>query len=481
MQIKRSTAFTLRFEPRTTVDLGSMLRGQLELSRQETMVASSLLTGASTPVSEPELRTLFAVPGEGWSDLAELTERAGLDRKVVESLLGRGLLLSDGDERPDLVALRTDEEKMIGLGWDGFALQYHLTSRQKGVDVAAVAAADTSTTAESDEPLVPFELPPGVAAPVPFAGAASVLATVPTVESADAPPPAETTNDEAMGRDATEDATPVADGGTRHSPRALIDALAGQLVDTSRAHGPAPPHFHRRSDRHSELELPLPEDEGPLVKLLHRRRTTRLFDTEQAMSLEHLAQITYHTYGCHGLAPLAPGVSGMRKTSPSGGALHPIEVYPLVVHVAGIEPGLYHYGVERHALDLLTPLEAADARRLADRFTSGQTYYASGHVLFILTARFERSFWKYRRSAKAYKVIQLDAGHLSQTLYLLATDLGLGAFFTGAVNDCDVEEALGIDGVREGVVGISGCGPALDPGADLGLQVRPYRPRETEI
>jgi len=71
----------------------------------------------------------------------------------------------------------------------------------------------------------------------------------------------------------------------------------------------------------------------------------------------------------------------------------------------------------------------------------------------------------------------MDAGHLSQTLYLLCQELGLGAFFTGAVNDVNIEELLGLDPLQEGVLGISGCGRPLNDGAPLTLVTSPYTPR----
>jgi hypothetical protein len=44
------------------------------------------------------------------------------------------------------------------------------------------------------------------------------------------------------------------------------------------------------------------------------------------------------------------GAYAVLKTSPSGGARHPIEAYVLVRRVTGIRPGVYHYSVKRHAL-----------------------------------------------------------------------------------------------------------------------------------
>jgi hypothetical protein len=56
-------------------------------------------------------------------------------------------------------------------------------------------------------------------------------------------------------------------------------------------------------------------------------------------------------------------------------------------------------------------------RELATAFACGQEYLASAHVSFVLTARFERGYWKYRRRDVGYAALLMDAGHLSQTLY----------------------------------------------------------------
>jgi SagB-type dehydrogenase family enzyme len=87
-----------------------------------------------------------------------------------------------------------------------------------------------------------------------------------------------------------------------------------------------------------------------------------------------------------------------------------------------------------------------------------QHWFADAHVLVLLAPRFDRTFWKYRNHAKGYRVVALEAGHLSQTLYLSATEAGLGAFITGAINEVFLEQAFGLDHVREGVLAICGFG-----------------------
>jgi SagB-type dehydrogenase family enzyme len=53
-------------------------------------------------------------------------------------------------------------------------------------------------------------------------------------------------------------------------------------------------------------------------------------------------------------------------------------------------------------------------------------------ILITIAARFDRVAWKY--SAIAYSLILKDVGVLLQTLYLTATDLGLGGCAIGTGN-----------------------------------------------
>ena len=97
--------------------------------------------------------------------------------------------------------------------------------------------------------------------------------------------------------------------------------------------------------------------------------------------------------------------------------------------------------------------------------------------MVLMTARFDRLFWKYRRHAKAWRVVHLDVGHLSQTTYLSATELGLGCFVTAAINDRVVDEALGLAPLREATIALVGFGPRAAEVRTLELDVfEPVRP-----
>jgi putative peptide maturation dehydrogenase len=243
--------------------------------------------------------------------------------------------------------------------------------------------------------------------------------------------------------------------------------------------GPPPAAFSSVAAPLAVHELPLVERKGELYDVLLRRRTTRSFNRSAPLAQWQLAVVLRYVFGYHGYVPLFGQVTTLKRTSPSAGGFHAVEAYPLILAVDGLDLGLYHYNAAEHALELLAPLGVDKAQALATAFVCGQTYFGDAHVLLVLTARFERAFWKYRDHQKALTVLMMDAAHLSQTLYLVATELGLGAFVTAAINNADIEERLGIDGYREGVLAVCGFGrPAAEP-SPFDPEFLPFVPRET--
>ena len=240
----------------------------------------------------------------------------------------------------------------------------------------------------------------------------------------------------------------------RDDPRRNGSVSLEQLVELQ---GPIPAHFHARCEPTSRLPLPRVET-GTVEELLKTRTTCRNFDLDQDLALPALARALKAVFGEHGLRQLATESFAVKKLSPSGGALHPIEAYLIVQRVDGLEPGLYHYHVGDHALEPLGALKPKAAREVAMLAVAGQEWFADAPVQIVLAARFQRNFWKYRNHAKAYRVIQLDAGHLSQNLFLIAAELGLGAYITGAINEIDLEQAFGLDAMSEGPICVIGLG-----------------------
>jgi putative peptide maturation dehydrogenase len=207
------------------------------------------------------------------------------------------------------------------------------------------------------------------------------------------------------------------------------------------------------------LQLPAPAG-GALDDTLFRRYTGRNFDLQAALPLAVAARILQRSFGAQETRLIGDDSYVFKKTSPSGGALHPIEAYVLVQRIEGVDPGLYHYHPVDHTLEPVQAMNSAQAAALATQLVAEQQWFADAPMQVIMTARVERNFWKYRNHLKALKAVVLDGGHLSQTFYLLSTEAGLAAFVTTAVNDVDIERVLGLDHLRDAVIGVCGCGPA---------------------
>lgn len=249
-----------------------------------------------------------------------------------------------------------------------------------------------------------------------------------------------------------------------------------RLSAHAETHGKLPPHFHYRDDASTRHALPVVAFDDPFAQVLRARRTTRHFETGKLLSLADFTRVLHGTFGVMGTEVLAPDVVAIKRTSASGGALHPIEAYPLIIRVEGLEPGFYHYEGASHCLALLESMTERQARELAAALTIGQTYFAEAHALVFHVARMDRHHWKYRRHPKAYKAVLLDSGHLSQTFYLLAAERGLGAFFTAAINDADVASRLKLDSLSEIAVGANGVGIPDMSRDQLHLQPEAYDP-----
>ncbi|MDV3255808.1 MAG: putative peptide maturation dehydrogenase [Lysobacter sp.] len=204
--------------------------------------------------------------------------------------------------------------------------------------------------------------------------------------------------------------------------------------------------------------LPLPRSVPTAFdELLARRTTCRNFDAARPLPHALFAQLLDRVFAAKAQVRVSDDTVFLKKTSPSGGGLHPVEAYLVVQHVEGVAPGLYHYHAAEHALE---PMPSPDGplREFVMQAVAQQHWFADAHVLVLLSPRFDRTNWKYRHHAKAYRVVALEAGHLSQTLYLSATEAGLGAFITGAINEVEVERAFGLDHISQGALAICGFG-----------------------
>jgi len=215
-------------------------------------------------------------------------------------------------------------------------------------------------------------------------------------------------------------------------------------------------------------QIGLPEPRlTPLDELLRKRATCRNFDTRLSVPLAELASVLHRVFGAQATESPHPDAVMLKKNSPSGGGLHPVEAYVLVQRADGLASGLYRYRPVEHTLEAMAGPATEELAQAAHELVAGQAWFANAPVLILMAARFQRNFWKYRGHPKAWKVIQLDAGHLSQNLYLSATELGYGAFITGAINDKYAERLFDLDGMSTGAIAVCGFGKRAPEGDNV--------------
>ncbi|UOG93683.1 MAG: SagB/ThcOx family dehydrogenase [Candidatus Thiothrix sulfatifontis] len=115
------------------------------------------------------------------------------------------------------------------------------------------------------------------------------------------------------------------------------------------------------------------------------------------------------------------------RCNPSSGNLHPTEGYVIANGIDGLSDGVYHYAPHEHALEL--------RGKLADSDSPPQ-------LLLGLSSIAWREAWKY--GERAFRYVQLDAGHALGAIRYAAAALGLQVELL-PVTDTEISTLLGLD------------------------------------
>ena len=204
----------------------------------------------------------------------------------------------------------------------------------------------------------------------------------------------------------------------------------------------------------------------PFAALLGARQSIRDFDDEHPVKLTELAVLLQSTARVRAKWTAAadmedgqgPDVPYASRPYPSAGASYELELYLAVHKCEGLTRGFYHYDAERHALTAIDIRPQDFEAQLYDAELAIDAS-AAPQVLIVIAARFGRVAWKY--SSVAYSLILKDVGVLTQTLYLAATEMGLGGCAIGINNIDRFSRMTGLEFFVEGPVGqfVLGRGP----------------------
>jgi len=208
------------------------------------------------------------------------------------------------------------------------------------------------------------------------------------------------------------------------------------------------------------LEAAQHEPVSPLAALLEARHSVRDYDNAHPVTAAELATLLARaarvrkTWESDDFGPVLGYTS---RPYPSGGSAYELELYLAIDKCDGLARGLYHYDASAHALVRLDV-----AQQHVDEMIGAAVYAmdaeTSPQILVTIAARFGRVSWKY--ASLAYSLILKDVGVLTQTLYLAATDMGLGGCAIGTGNIEQFADMTGLAFHVEGPVGHFALGRA---------------------
>ncbi len=232
-------------------------------------------------------------------------------------------------------------------------------------------------------------------------------------------------------------------GNSKHSPVRLGFASAYDVRRRDRAvHELYEAHRDRFKTYPASPRVALPRELlAPAVTLtdaIVARRSERRF-APAPLALEEIATLLARSYGTCG----ARGGLAARAV-PSGGGLYPLDLYVLQLAGGACDQGVYHYHPGAHCLQRVG---AGCARRTLEAASIYPEIVAQAPMLLAVVADMPRTRRKY--GERAYRLALLEAGHVSQNLYLLAAALGLGIVALDGFYDDRLHAVLGVDGVSE--------------------------------
>jgi SagB-type dehydrogenase family enzyme len=199
--------------------------------------------------------------------------------------------------------------------------------------------------------------------------------------------------------------------------------------------------YYKGYERCEKVALSRPKREADLFKVLESRSSRRDY-TRTPLKRDILSSLLLYANGIPS-ATRSPG-----RAYPSGGSRYSIEAYVIVFSGSeDMPPGVYHYNIRDHALDVLWKREFT-RDDVSHIFTN--PFIRESSFAVVLTAVFQRARMKY--SERSYRYVMLEAGHIGQNYCLVAEALSLKTCPMAGTADVELEELLDIDGITESVV-----------------------------
>jgi len=197
----------------------------------------------------------------------------------------------------------------------------------------------------------------------------------------------------------------------------------------------------------SQLEEIIKRD-PPFTEVFESRRSIRQHGSVPP-TLDRLGEFLYRTCRVKRQAVSQERELALRPY-PSAGGCHELEIYPLINQCAGIDSGLYRYDGSTHSL-LHVAEPGPNTAELINDARQCAMMTREPHILLLISARFLRVSWKYE--SLAYSLTLKNVGVLFQSMYLVATAMGLAPCALGGGPSDSLSRLINEDFWQESAVG----------------------------
>jgi len=170
------------------------------------------------------------------------------------------------------------------------------------------------------------------------------------------------------------------------------------------------------------IDLPPPRlSSGTSIEAALAARYSARTWTADDLTLDQIAQLCWAAQGVtHGDG---------KRTSPSAGALYPLELYVLT------RDGVMRYVPDGHTLDLLSTTDVRDQ-------LAAQDFVHLGPAVFLIAGVVARTAARY--GDRAERFVHLEAGHACHGILLQAIALGLGGTAVGGFDEAMVRATVAL-------------------------------------
>lgn len=194
-----------------------------------------------------------------------------------------------------------------------------------------------------------------------------------------------------------------------------------------------------------KYKVNIQKEENDLTKSLNNRKSFEMLNVRIPIPINDVSSLLSLSYSVKD----QDDTGGFIHTVPSAGGRYPIGLYLIAFNIINFKKGIYFWDSESSDLCLL---KEGDFRSLLKECICDINSFDIEFCSFVIitTAEMEKTLGKY--GDRGYRYLCIDAGHISQNLYLISSYLGLACRAIGGYYDNKISNLLGLDQNEDAVL-----------------------------